>query len=90
MGPLEMGQKPVPDAWAGSREPTPYDGMPCPALTQGRGAWSCFNFICYVLLTPIGGLETSDWEEGGMDWSWGKKGGGVEEKRKGNCDSYLK
>lgn len=81
MGSLEMGQEPVPNAWAGSRESTPYDGMPCPALTQGRGAWSCFNFICHILLTPIGGLDTSEWRRRRDGLELGKEGrwGGGEE-----------
>lgn len=34
-----------PCAWAVLLEPIPYGGLPCSALVQRGGAWSCLNFI---------------------------------------------
>lgn len=74
---------PLPEARAGSLEPFPYSGIPCPALMQGGGAWLCLNLIGSALLTPMGGLYLLNEKGGGVDGKGRREVGGGNKRRRG-------
>lgn len=59
-------------------EPIPYGGIPCLALMQWGGIWSCSNLMCQTLLTSY----VSPYPMGGVDgrWAGGRSVGGEGEE----------
>lgn len=53
-GPLAVVTGSIPDAWARLWESIPNGGIPCSAVMQERGAWSCPNSMYQTLLTLHG------------------------------------